>query len=662
MKHSLQERYYQLLTRYVAQPQQKHLAEAAELGRELGLADVPPEEFGELHEKAIEDLAPAFPDIEPLEVVRIVSTPMTEVLTAYGLAFRQRHARLGKGSEAALRESEERYRSLFEATVEAIIIHEHGKILDTNPSAETMFLCPRAEAVGRSVLDFTAVESREDVMQNIRAGKSTPYEALCLRRDGKTFYGEICARNIVYLGRRVRAIAVRDITGRKQAEAVLKQRVQELNSLNTLSRHVSANLPLDRVVQAAIEGIATAIAPDLVLIFLKKGEKLVLQGAGPSNAKIKHKQTPIHRVGECLCGLAAKNGKPMYSENIHADPRCTWEECKKAGVRSFAALPLRSGDTILGVLGLASKVERDFGQQADFLETLSNDVATGLQNALLYEQVRRHAKELEERVAERTAELKLANERLQEADRLKSIFLASMSHELRTPLNSIIGFTGIILQGMAGKINAEQKKQLTMVKSGANHLLSLINDLLDVSKIESGEVEISLQKFRLHEVVREVVETFSPAVDKKGLKLFVDVPEEITLVSDKRRVKQVLMNLVSNGVKFTERGSIKISAGLSSPGMMQASVKDTGIGIKKANMNKLFKPFQQIDLSLTKRYEGTGLGLYLCKKLVALLAGEISATSHYGKGSEFTFSLPLKLEAAKHQTVMRNTSKIESGS
>jgi len=250
--------------------------------------------------------------------------------------------------------------------------------------------------------------------------------------------------------------------------------------------------------------------------------------------------------------------------------------------------------------------------------------------------------ELEVKVAERTAELAQANIRLQELDRLKSIFLASTSHELRTPLNSIIGFTGIMLQGMSGEITEEQRKQLAMVKNSANHLLSLINDILDISKIEAEKVELMLKEFSLNTVVREVVEAFSPKAREKGLELLMEVPEGIMLFSDRRRIKQVLMNLVSNAVKFTDQGSVNIATRVPGDDNLEIRVIDTGIGIKQDDINKLFAPFQQIDVSLTKKHEGTGLGLHLTKKLVTLLGGDISAKSEYGRGSEFTFTIPLR--------------------
>ena len=195
---------------------------------------------------------------------------------------------------------------------------------------------------------------------------------------------------------------------------------------------------------------------------------------------------------------------------------------------------------------------------------------------------------------------------------------------------------------MAGELNDEQNKQLTLVKNSAHHLLKLINDLLDISKIEARKAELSLDEFRLNDVVKEVAEAFLPTLNQKGLELLVKIPEDITFFSDKRRIKQVLMNLVSNSVKFTDQGSLKIAAKILKNEKVEVRVTDTGIGIKKENMNKLFLPFQQIDVSLTKSHEGTGLGLHLTQKLVNLLGGDISAKSEYGRGSEFTVTLPLR--------------------
>jgi PAS domain S-box-containing protein len=237
-------------------------------------------------------------------------------------------------------------------------------------------------------------------------------------------------------------------------------------------------------------------------------------------------------------------------------------------------------------------------------------------------------------------ELQVAKERAEDADRLKSAFLATMSHELRTPLNSIIGFTGILLQELAGPLNGEQRKQLAMVQTSARHLLDLINDVLDISKIEAGELQVAIQSFDLRDLVLEVSASARPLAEKRGLQLHADVAPDVGAVSsDRRRVGQILMNLLSNAIKFTPSGEVRVNCRLDDVWAV-ISVTDTGIGITKEDLDRLFVPFQQIDSGLTRNYEGTGLGLSISKRLVTMLGGDINVESEPGHGSTFAFRLP----------------------
>jgi PAS domain S-box-containing protein len=252
--------------------------------------------------------------------------------------------------------------------------------------------------------------------------------------------------------------------------------------------------------------------------------------------------------------------------------------------------------------------------------------------------------ELERRVAERTAELSAANERLRELDRMKSQFLAMMSHELRTPLNSIIGFTGILRQGLAGPINEEQAKQLGISYQSALHLLSLINDLLDLSRLEAGKMRPEHLPFDFSDVVTEALANESAMARCKGLRLVSDVPAALLMVGDRKRTLQVLLNLVDNAVKFTPTGEVKVTAA-TIDGKLRATVSDTGIGIRQEHIGLLFEAFRQLDATSRRVYEGTGLGLYLCRKLLKMMGGEIWVESEFGKGSRFTFTLPLELSS-----------------
>jgi signal transduction histidine kinase len=251
---------------------------------------------------------------------------------------------------------------------------------------------------------------------------------------------------------------------------------------------------------------------------------------------------------------------------------------------------------------------------------------------------------LERKVGERTRDLADANDRLKELDRLKSEFLATMSHELRTPLNSIIGFTSILKQELAGPINDEQRKQLGIVQVASRHLLGLINDLLDLSRIESGKMEVANEQFKVEEVVPEVVESLSLLAQDKGLKLYARLdPPHIEIRSDRKKFFQILLNLASNAVKFTDEGEVRIEVTATAENL-KVEVIDTGIGIKPENMAHLFEAFRQLDSSARRVYEGTGLGLYLCSQLAKMLGGHIEATSEFGSGSCFSFHLPRRAE------------------
>jgi signal transduction histidine kinase len=237
-------------------------------------------------------------------------------------------------------------------------------------------------------------------------------------------------------------------------------------------------------------------------------------------------------------------------------------------------------------------------------------------------------------------ELSIAKEQAEVADNLKSAFLATMSHELRTPLNSIIGFTGIILRERVGPLNEEQKKQLNMVRRSSQHLLSLINDVLDISKIEAGQLQVAIEKIDLRQIVEKVEQSTRPLAEGKGLELGFEISAEIkTIMGDSRRVEQILLNLLSNAIKFTEQGSVRIVCEADEYSVI-VKVIDTGMGIKEEDMETIFKSFRQIDSGISRKYEGTGLGLSISKKLVELMGGKIWVTSTWGSGSTFGFSLP----------------------
>ncbi len=240
-------------------------------------------------------------------------------------------------------------------------------------------------------------------------------------------------------------------------------------------------------------------------------------------------------------------------------------------------------------------------------------------------------------------EIALKNLELAEASRMKSAFIANMSHELRTPLNAIIGFTGALLMKLPGPLTTEQDKQLNTIRNSARHLLSLINDILDVAKIEAGKVTLELETVSCQTLVAEVAETLRPLARQKNLALEVDLTEpEIVLETDRRALTQILINLLNNAIKFTEKGKVRVSLS-QRPGengdIIEFSVADSGAGIREEDQSKLFQAFSQLDSTSTRHAEGAGLGLYLCQNLANLIGGSLFFHSDFGQGSVFTLAL-----------------------
>lgn len=257
-------------------------------------------------------------------------------------------------------------------------------------------------------------------------------------------------------------------------------------------------------------------------------------------------------------------------------------------------------------------------------------------------ELEKYRNQLEGLVEKRTHQLEKEKIKAQSADLMKSAFLATMSHELRTPMNSIIGFAGILLKELAGPLNDEQKKQLAMVKKSGEHLLGLINDILDISKIEAGKLKVSLKPFNYVNSLKNTINFLLPQAEAKGLNMVLKINEnDITLISDERRVEQILVNLLSNAIKFSKKGTITVKVDVMN-NLINTQIIDVGIGISEENLVKLFKPFMQLEEGLSRSHEGTGLGLAICKNLIEKLGGSIDVKSQLGKGSNFTFQLPLE--------------------
>lgn len=339
--------------------------------------------------------------------------------------------------------------------------------------------------------------------------------------------------------------------------------------------------------------------------------------------------------GRCPTGTAIRTGKLSVVRNILTDPNyAPWRaEAIKRGYASAIALPLVVNGKPFGALNIYAKEQDAFDEEEiELLTELAGDIAYGIASL----RTRAERNKLEE--------IRLENLRLEAADKAKSEFLASMSHELRTPLNASIGFSELLMQGLAGELSEKQKHYVDNVLTSNQFLLSLINDILDLSKIEAGKIELAPEKISVPVTIKETLSLIKEKAMKHNVLLKTEFDSQLEFIeADKQRFKQILFNLLSNAVKFNkdEGGTATIIARKEGD-MAHISVSDTGIGIKEEKVGRLFNKFEQLEPGLSQKYGGTGLGLAITKQLVDLHGGRIWAESKYGEGSTFTFALPLK--------------------
>jgi PAS domain S-box-containing protein len=308
--------------------------------------------------------------------------------------------------------------------------------------------------------------------------------------------------------------------------------------------------------------------------------------------------------------------------------------------------------------GLASPMEGLAGQilseqgELIWVVTILHDLTEALEKARLYEQLKKASAELERKVQEATAELAEQNELLrrqqiglEQASALKSQFLANMSHEFRTPLNAILGYTHMLLNGVTGAVSEAQRKSLSRIDSNSRHLLALINDILDITRIEAGRMPLNVTAFNMPELVDEVMSELEPIIKRSNLAVNARMSSKLPgLKSDRQKVKQIVLNLLSNALKFTPTGSVTITANYDGrTRMVKIAVRDTGVGIGEEDQVKVFEDFRQLDSSPARGYGGTGLGLSICRRLAQMLDGSIDLTSEVGVGSTFSLSLPVRV-------------------
>ncbi len=528
-----------------------------------------------------------------------------------------------KLAELRVRDSELKYKCLFESVEDAVLLIHDGKLVDCNERASSIFGLSRDGIIGKTLCDLSppfqpgGIPSRDLFSEKIKLALTEGpqhFECQHCRPDNNLFIAGVTMIALDIGEERLVHAIVRDITVSKQIEASSAEFQRKY--FNLVENINSIILCWDR------DGIIKFINKYGLQFFGYSAEELIGRNVVGTIVP------PVDRNGRDMRQMIKEicDNPAAFERNINENIR-------------------RNGERVL--ISWNNKVEIDeLGKVKEILSVgvdITERIRAEEEIRDLNEKLKSYAEELEKRVAERTSELEIAKKRAEEADRVKSAFLATMSHELRTPLNSIIGFTGILLKGLAGPLNDEQAKQLRMVQNSASHLLELINDVLDISKIEAGQLEVASEPVDMDEVVKKVIRSAAPLAEKKGLALLFEMAPEVgQIISDRRRVEQILLNLINNAIKFTNQGEVRIRC-WTEEGWVMTSVSDSGIGIKPEDIEKIFKPFCQLDIGLSREYEGTGLGLSICKRLVELLGGKIWVESEgEGKGSMFKFSLPVR--------------------
>jgi len=497
----------------------------------------------------------------------------------------------------------------------------------------------------------------QELWETITAGHTWTGVFINRRKNGSLYHEEATVfpiRNAA--GEIINYAAVkRDITDWVRAQEALEQYIERLRIQYAISGAILAAWSPEEIARSALRHIRRLVpcqGAGIVMFDLKTQEAVPFAVYADDVVRPgKGARLPLERKGEIeelwqgkilverdLLGSRPRDGgfgsgSPLV---VQALPATT--------VRSYVVAPLIAQGELIGCLALGAARPGAFApEHVDISREVADQIAVALHQARLREQVSQHAAELELRVAERTGELSAANVELARANRLKDEFLAAVSHELRTPLNAILSLTQGLEEQVFGPLNDKQLKSLHGVGESGRHLLSLINDVLDVAKIQAGKLELEICPVAVEKVCRASLGMVKQAAEMKRLKVFFSLGGDVTMVqADPSRLKQVLFNLLDNAVKFTpEGGRIGLEVvGDEAQGLVHFAVWDTGIGIARDDLAKLFQPFVQLDASLARRYQGTGLGLMLVRRLTEMHGGAVSVESELGQGSRFTVALP----------------------
>ncbi len=518
---------------------------------------------------------------------------------------------------------------IINAVTDPILLTDaDGRILVANAAAERLLTADEQTSEGRrravalnnmlfSSSMFTADEEERSTRRELLLVDPT---------EGQDLLFEVLSTRVkIRLGENGVVSVLRNVTDLRRATEQIEENYRRLRTAEANTR--AERDRLDLILNSVFDPILVTDASGNIVLMNPPAERIFTVAASGASAEAE---------------LRVRANDAVFSSfvsNLYTGQSSRWRG-------ELSLVDPRTGDTV-PVEAISGQVLSKHGETA--VVTILHDLTEAVEKAQLYEQVKRHSDELREKVREATTELAEQNEllrrqafQLEQASAAKSQFLANVSHELRTPLNAIIGYTHLLLEGVSGELTPRQNDRLQRVESNARHLLSIINDLLDIARIESGKMPIQVERFELHELLEEVMAEVEPLITGTSLEVTWTLSPEVPEVrTDRQKVKQIVLNLLSNALKFTPQGSVAIRIETCEDGdQVAVAVADTGIGISEENQKTIFEAFGQADSSYAKRHGGTGLGLSICRRLATILGGTIALESRLGEGSTFTFCFP----------------------
>jgi PAS domain S-box-containing protein len=526
--------------------------------------------------------------------------------------------------------------SIINAVTDPILLTDaDGRILVANAGAETLLTAGEDKREGwRRAVALNNMLFSASLFTNAAKSGPTRRELLLVDpSEGQDLLFEVLSTPVtIRPGETGVASVLRNVTDLRRATEEIEENYRRLRVAEAATR--AERDRLDLILNSVLDPILVTDAEGNIARMNPPAERMFTFPPGKRNVEVERRV----RTNDAVF--------TSFVSSLYAGPSRHWR-------RTLSLIDPQSGAAV-PVEAISGKVVSKHGEETAIV-TILHDLTEAEEKARLYEQVKRHSEELRERVREATAELAEQNEllrrqalQLEQASAMKSQFLANVSHELRTPLNAIMGYTHLLLEGVSGPMTPPQHDKLGRIDGNARHLLAVINDLLDIARIESGKMPIQIERVRLPELIDEVMAEVEPVI--AGTRLAVkrnlspDLPE---IETDRQKVKQIVLNLLSNALKFTPEGSVAIRLEhRAGEDEITIAVTDTGIGVAEENQKTIFEAFEQANSSYARRQGGTGLGLSICRRLSHILDGRITLVSQLGEGSTFTLYLPSKPRTA----------------